>query len=87
LETPDILIVDDDADQRRTLCLLLDKTLQIVMVTSHQEVEIAKSALDSGAISYITKPLDADFICGEVARLLSPPADEVGGGRPWRIAK
>jgi DNA-binding NtrC family response regulator len=133
LETADILIVDDEADLRRTLALLLgktykvaeaangndalrflekqrprlvlldismpglsgievlraardlDKTLRIVMVTSHQELEIAKSALDLGAIAYVTKPFDAGYIRGEVERLLAPPEDE-GGGRPWRVA-
>jgi DNA-binding NtrC family response regulator len=135
LETADILIVDDDADLRRTLFHLLDKTykvveaangymalgflrtqrprlvlldvtmvamsgievlraareldetLRIVMLTSHQEIELAKIALDMGAIAYVTKPFDADFIRGEVARLLAPAADDAGGGRPWRVVE
>jgi DNA-binding NtrC family response regulator len=135
VDAPDILIVDDDADLRRTLFLLLDKkykvadvsngkeallflktrrprlvlldvtmpdmtgievlraarefdkTLRVVMVTSHQEMEIAKSALDLGAIAYLTKPFEADFIRGEVARLLAPAVDEGGGGRPWRVVE
>ena len=135
METSDVLIVDDDADLRRTLFLLLDKaykvveaangkealrllktqrprlillditmpemsgldvlraareldkTLRIVMVTSHQELEVAKSALDLGAIAYVTKPFDADFIRGEVRRLLTPEADDGGGGRPWRVVE
>ena len=65
----------------------LDKTLRIVMVTSHQEIELAKSALDLGAIAYVTKPFDADYIRGEVARLLTPPDGKAGGGRPWRVAE
>jgi two-component system response regulator AtoC len=135
LETPDILIIDDDADLRRVLLLLLekkykvaavasgkealallktrkprlillditmpemsgievlraamelDKTLRVVMLTSHQEIELAKSALDLGAIEYLTKPFEADFIRGEVARLLEPPDDRKNGGRPWRVAE
>ena len=135
METSDVLIVDDDADLRRTLFLLLDKTykvveaangkealrflktrrprlilldismpemsgievlraareidgaLRIVMVTSHQELELAKSALDLGAIAYVTKPFDADFIRAEVTRLLTPAADKSGGGRPWRVVE
>jgi DNA-binding response OmpR family regulator len=62
----------------------LDKTLRIVMVTSRQEMELAKSALDLGAVAYVTKPFDADYIRGEVARLLVPMADD-GGGRPWHV--
>ena len=135
MEISDILIVDDDADLRRTLFHLLDKTykvveaasgpgallflraqrprlvlldvsmiamsgievlraareldktLRIVMLTSHQEIELAKIALDLGTIAYVTKPFDADFIRGEVARLLAPPADEAGGVRPWRVVE
>ena len=135
MENPDILIVDDDADLRRTLVLLLDKTyklveassgkealrflkthrprlvlldmtmpemsgievlraareldktLKIVIVTSHPEMALAKSALDLGAIAYVTKPFDADFLCAEIARLLAPPNDGTGGGRPWGVVK
>ena len=134
METPDILIVDDDADLRRTLFLLLEKsykiveaangkdalrlletnrprlvllditmpemngievlraarkldeTLRIVMVTSHQEIELAQSALEAGAIAYLTKPFDADYIRAEVARLLAPP-EKKDDGRPWRIVE
>lgn len=133
METADVLIVDDDSDLRRALCLLLeksysvaqaadgkealrflesqrprlvllditmpgmsgievlraaralDKTLRIVMVTSHQEIELARKALDLGAVSYVTKPFDADFIRAEVARLLSPPDRKRDDGRPWRV--
>lgn len=63
-----------------------DKTLRVVMVTSHQELELAKSALDLGAIAYATKPVDAAFLRAEVARLLAPAVDD-GGGRPWQVVK
>lgn len=133
METTDVLIVDDDADLRRTLVLLLEKnyrviaaasgaealrlleagrprlillditmpemsgidvlraakmtdpTLRIVMLTSRTEIELAKTALDLGAVEYLTKPFDADFIRGEVLRLLAPPQKN-DGGRPWRVA-
>ena len=65
----------------------LDQTLQIVMVTSRQELEIAKSALDLGAVAYVTKPFDARDIRAEVARLLAPKIDDDGGGRPWRVVE
>ena len=135
METPDILIIDDDADLRRTLFLLLEKkyrvaavasgrealvllkaqkprlillditmpemsgievlraakeideTLRVVMLTSRQEIEFAKSALDLGAVEYLTKPFEADFIRGEIARLLAPPEDTKDGGRPWRVVE
>lgn len=135
METPDILVIDDDADLRRTLVLILgkkyrmaeaaggpealrlletihprlvlldvtmpemngidvlraakerDKTLRIVMLTSRTEIETAKSALDLGAVEYLTKPFDADFIRGEVARLLAPPPERNDGGRPWKVVQ
>jgi DNA-binding NtrC family response regulator len=64
----------------------LDETLRIVMVTSHQEIELAQSALSSGAIEYLTKPFDADTIRREVARLLEPPR-KTDHGRPWRVSE
>ena len=132
MDAPDILIVDDDADLRRTLVLLLGKDyrvaeaasgpealrllktsrprlvlldvtmpemsgidvlrslarrrerLRVVMLTSHTEIELARAALDLGAVEYLTKPFDADYIRAEVARLLEPPA-KGDGGRPWRV--
>ncbi|MFI5363128.1 MAG: response regulator [Elusimicrobiota bacterium] len=133
MDTPDILVIDDDADLRRTLILLLgktyavseaadgkqalalletqrprlilldvtmpgmsgievlravkklDKSLRVVMVTSRTEIEIAKSALDLGAVAYVTKPFDAAFIRAEVSRLLNPGEPE--SGRPWRVVE
>ena len=135
MENPDILVVDDDSDLRRTLAVLLGKShkvaeasggaealsllktlrprlvlldvtmpemsgievlraaraihgaLRVVMLTSRQELEIAKSALDLGAIAYMTKPFDAIFIRAEVARLLKPADGETDGGRPWRVVE
>jgi DNA-binding NtrC family response regulator len=133
LETPDILVVDDDTDMRRTLVLLLNKehtvveaaggeealallknlrprlvfldismpgmsgievlrpalqrhgAMKVVMLTSHLELELAKSALDLGALAYITKPFEANFIRDEVDRLLAPPVGQEDGGRPWHV--
>lgn len=134
MDAPDILIIDDDADLRRTLVLLLGKTYRVaeaasgpealralessrprlilldvtmpemtgievlralaerkekqrvVMLTSRTEIELAKAALDLGAVEYLTKPFDADYIRAEVARLLAPPPKN-GGGRPWRVVE
>jgi DNA-binding NtrC family response regulator len=62
-----------------------DGTLKVVMLTSHQELELAKNALDLGALAYITKPFDADFIRDEVDRLLAPVVGQEDSGRPWHV--
>ncbi len=128
-----ILVVDDDADQRRTihlaleaLCevleasngrealavinaerpcaLLLDigmpemgglavlraahdlsPAMAVIMLTGEMDLEVARSALELGARSYVTKPFDVGQLRAEVKRLLEP---KEGGdhARPWRIA-
>ncbi len=125
-----ILIVDDDADLRRALAIvlrslftvleasgglealallkeerpslvLLDVSmpgmsglevlaaakdahpgLVVVMLTSRKDVELAIRALNLGAVEYVTKPFDADYIRAEIARLIGPPGSS--SGRPWR---
>jgi DNA-binding response OmpR family regulator len=57
----------------------------VVMLTSHQDVEIAALALNLGADEYITKPFDAVYIRAEVSRL-SGPADS-SDDKPWKVAE
>ncbi len=58
--------------------------LPVIMLTSHQDVELALEALSHGAVEYVTKPFDAGYIRAEVARLLAPPPPS--DGRPWKVA-
>ena len=55
----------------------------VVVLTADDDVDTALTALDGGALAYVTKPFDPDVLCREVARLLEPPAK--AGGPPWRI--
>jgi len=57
--------------------------LIVVMLTSQQDLEIAAKALNLGAVEYVTKPFDADYIRAEVARLIGPA--EPKNDRPWRV--
>ncbi len=50
----------------------IDAKLQVVMLTSEDDIEIAKQALELGAAQYITKPFDAEDLRKMVARLLAP---------------
>jgi len=61
----------------------LDPSLLVVMLTSDQDIEMAQKALRLGAVEYVTKPFDADYIRAEVARLLgaAKPREE----EPWRV--
>jgi DNA-binding NtrC family response regulator len=55
----------------------------VVMLTSQQDVDIAAKALNLGAVEYVTKPFDADYIRAEVSRLIGPP--ESSNARPWKV--
>jgi DNA-binding NtrC family response regulator len=57
--------------------------LVVVMLTSQQDLEIAGKALNLGAIEYVTKPFDADYIRAEVSRLVGPK--EPANDRPWKV--
>ena len=57
--------------------------LVVVMLTSQQDIEIAAKALTLGAVEYVTKPFDADYIRAEVSRLVHP--GKSADGRPWKV--
>jgi DNA-binding NtrC family response regulator len=54
----------------------------VAMLTSQQDIEIAAQALNLGAVEYVAKPFDADYMRAEVSRLVSPgkSADD----KPWK---
>ena len=61
----------------------LDPSTIVVMLTSQKEIDMACQALSLGAVEYVTKPFDADYIRGEVSRLLGAP--KPSNDKPWRV--
>jgi len=57
--------------------------LIVVMLTSQQDIELAAKALRLGAVEYVTKPFDADYIRAEASRLIGPK--EPANDRPWKV--
>lgn len=45
----------------------------VLMLTAYQSVELAKEALNHGALSYLPKPFERDAIQAAVAEALSKP--------------
>jgi DNA-binding NtrC family response regulator len=68
--------------------LAIDPNLLVVMLTGESDLSVAKKTLEMGARTYITKPFDADVVCGEVQRLLEDMTRDHGAVpyRPWRVA-
>lgn len=59
--------------------------LVVVMLTGLEDLAVARTALELGARSYITKPFDPEVLRCEILRLTGgePPQDF---GPPWRVA-
>ena len=66
----------------------MDATIIVIMLTGEKDIEIAKHALDIGAIEYITKPFDLDYLRSTVNRLLKKTTKDYrkDSGLPWRMA-
>jgi len=74
-ERPRLMIVDQRMPGMDGLQVIkaargIDGALLVIMLTSEQELESAKCALNLGAVEYITKPFDAEYLRAEVDRLL-----------------
>lgn len=63
---------------------VINPNLAVVMLTSHQNIDLARKALNLGAAEYVTKPFDAEYIRAEIGRLLNSrkPDDPE---KPWRV--
>lgn len=89
-EKPALMLLDVSMPDANGLAVLKAALMRapgliVTMLTAETHLGIAKIALERGARSYITKPFEADFLRGEVGRLLgqtAPPAPY----RPWRMA-
>jgi CheY-like chemotaxis protein len=93
-EKPDLMLLDVDMADIDGLAVLkaahlLYPDLAIMMLTGKNDLEVAKSALDDGARSYVTKPFDAVVLREEVRRLVAPAAEAgaSSGAMPWSVRK
>ena len=49
-------------------------TIPIIALTAHARAEDEKTALDTGANDFDTKPIDLNRLVGKIEHLLKPPA-------------
>jgi len=63
---------------------LIDPSLIVLMLTGSNDLDVAKRALENGALAYITKPFEPDSLRSEVQRLLAVDNDRPSD-RPWRV--
>lgn len=65
-----------------------DPSLCVIMLTADHSIDTARSALQCGALSYITKPFDPDALISEVDRIMerSSVHRHVSSVLPWRVA-
>jgi DNA-binding NtrC family response regulator len=69
---PDLVLLDirmPDMDGMRALQLAraIDPTLAVIMVTGNEDIELARETLRTGAIDYVAKPLDLEYLARAVA--------------------
>ncbi|MCX5795938.1 MAG: response regulator [Elusimicrobia bacterium] len=62
-------------------------TMTIIVLTSQNDIELAKRALELGAVEYITKPFVLANLKEKVERCVKVVPEDKGkdDGRPWRI--
>lgn len=58
----------------------------IIMLTCEQDLEVARQALELGAVEFVTKPFETDYLRSEVSRIMDgpPPSGSGRDTRPWR---
>lgn len=63
-----------------------DPSISVIMLTGDLSIEAARSALQCGAVSYITKPFDPRALLGEVGRIAENLNARNGAhpALPWR---
>ncbi len=69
---PDLVLLDirrPDMDGMRALQLAqaIDPTLAVIMVTGNADIELARETLRAGAVDYVAKPLDLEYLARAVA--------------------
>lgn len=64
----------------------LDCRAAVIMLTAEQDLDLARQALELGAVEFVTKPFETTYLRSEVSRIVDGPAreDASGDSRPWR---
>lgn len=90
-EKPDLILLDIGLPRIDGHALLrdfreCDPEISVIMLTADLSIEAARSALQCGAVSYITKPFDPRALLGEVGRIAEnlSARNGVHAALPWR---
>lgn len=88
-ERPDLIFLDVAMPGEDGLSVLgrvraADPGVAVVMLTGETDLAVARTALERGARSYITKPFDPETIRAEVLRFAGGPRTR-GDEPPWRV--
>lgn len=86
-ESPRLLILDISMPGMSGLEVLaaakaLRPALSVFMLTSEQDVETARRALELGAKQFVTKPFDIDYLRAEIAKEFGVELRDESGA-PW----
>ena len=83
----DVAIPDMDGLAVLRTLRKLDPEIGVIMITGDVRMDVARSALQCGARSYITKPFDPEALRGEVGRMLDGADARPAGpcDLPWRV--
>lgn len=67
----------------------LNPALPIIMLTGKTDMELAKKALELGAVEFVTKPFEMSSLKDKVMRSLGTlsPDDRNNHGLPWRVVE
>jgi DNA-binding NtrC family response regulator len=81
---PDLVLLDirmPDMDGMRALQLVrtIAPALAVIMVTANEDIAMARETLRVGAVDYVAKPLDLDYLARAVAAAVGRPPDSFAG--------
>jgi DNA-binding NtrC family response regulator len=67
----------------------LNPALPIIMLTGKTDMELAKKALELGAVEFVTKPFEMSSLKDKVNRSMETlsPDDRNNHGLPWRVVE
>jgi DNA-binding NtrC family response regulator len=94
IKTPQLMLLDLSMPGMDGLEVLkavkaLHRFLPVIMLTSERDSETARVALSLGAVQFITKPFDIDYLRDEMQRILGAAGDgakqQDSSGRPWKL--